>query len=184
MNWLVGAATVALLGAVVLLIGAVVVRALLRLRRMGAGWPREYDEPRYDPPEVISVPRRTRDRVGIQLAAAILWVWFCVAVIAGAGWLVDEALADADLTWPYRSAASFAGMTVATLVLLLVAVPRLDDSRGEVVRDGAVTLLWILPAAAGLAYLMRGDPAALFAAFVGLQLFAVTERIIVFAVDL
>jgi hypothetical protein len=184
MNWLVGAATIALLGTAVLLIAAVVVRAVIRLRRAEAGWPREPEQPRYDPPAQIPVPQRPDQRAGPALTLAIGWVWFCAAAIAGAGWLVREALADTELTWPYRSAAIYGGMTAATLLLLLVAVPPLpEETRGDVVKDGVKALLVITPVAAVLAYLMREDPAEMFAVLVAAQLLAVTDRIIAFVVD-
>lgn len=51
------------------------------------------------------------------------------------------------------------------------------------VRDGVKALLLITPFAAGMAYLMREDPAGMFAAFVAAQLLAVTDRIIAFVAD-
>lgn len=184
MDWLVGLATLALLGVALVLIGAVVVRAGLRLRRVISAPPPTYHQPDYDPLPPVGTRPRDSSGLGFQMVVILGWAWFCLTVIGGTGWLASELLAGADLSWPYRAAALFGPMTAATVVLLLVAVPRLpDETRVELLRDELPSTLLLLPAAAVLGYLFRNDAAELIAGFTAVLMFSITSRIIVYVLE-
>lgn len=182
MDWLVGFATLALLFAAVLLIGAVVVRAGLRLR---GTVPRSYDNlPRYEPPPLGLARRHPGRGSGPELVLILGWAWLCIAAIAGTGWLVGKALAGSEPTWIVRTAALTGAMSATTLVLLAVAVPRLEDeTRVDALRDAAPTLLLLLPVAAGTGYLFRGNLGELIACLTALYMLVLTDRIILYVVD-